>query len=105
MKDATSSSPYQPRKRFGACQTCGRQVHLTFHHLIPKKMHRRTYFKKHFDKAGLSAGINICRKCHTGIHKTYCEMTLAKQFYTLEMILNDEKLTTHFAWVKKQKTK
>ena len=54
-----------------ACPLCQRQVALTFHHLIPKKMHRRTYFKKNYKRAQLHEGIMICRLCHDGLHDLY----------------------------------
>ncbi|MFC4698718.1 hypothetical protein ACFO4O_00905 [Glaciecola siphonariae] len=82
---------------------CNRVLHLTFHHLIPKKMHRRTFFKKHYKKSELAQGIDICRQCHDGIHKTYTEMELAKHLNTFEAIKDDEKLSSYFAWVAKQK--
>lgn len=82
---------------------CGRQTALTFHHLIPKKLHRRAFFQKHYNKEQLNTGINICRPCHDGIHDLYGEMELAKRFPTLESLLADEALHRHFAWVAKQK--
>lgn len=75
---------------------------LTFHHLIPKKVHRRARFKKHFDKAALQTGISVCRLCHRGIHRQYDEMTLATQYHSAEALLADETLARHFAWVAKQ---
>lgn len=93
----------ESKKKHGTCPLCGRVVHLTFHHLIPRKMHRRTFFRKHFDKAMLNQGIEICRMCHTGLHKRYDEMTLAKHYDTLDKILADPELQQHFAWVAKQK--
>lgn len=91
------------RQRHGLCPLCKRELALTFHHLIPKKMHRRCHFKKHYTKIELAVGINICRKCHDGIHKTYSEMELAKYLHTLELLSADDKLSTYFAWVAKQK--
>lgn len=85
------------------CACCGRSTTLTFHHLIPKKLHRRAYFQRHFNKMQLNAGINICRACHDGIHNAYDEMQLAKGFPTLDSLLADEGLKRHFAWVAKQK--
>lgn len=85
-----------------ACATCGRKASLTFHHLIPKKLHRRTYFRKKFGREELNQGIAICRLCHNGIHRLYDEMTLAKDFFSLENILADEQLHAHFQWVAKQ---
>jgi len=90
-------------KKIGACPLCDRYVRLTFHHLIPRKMHRRKHFKKHYSKETLQAGIAICRQCHNGIHKYYDEMTLAKRLFTLEAIKSDRHLANHFAWVAKQR--
>ena len=85
------------------CPLCRRQVPLTFHHLIPRKLHRRNYFKKHYSRVELNQGINICRPCHSGLHKLYDEMTLGKQFNTLHTLLKDEAVLRHCAWVAKQK--
>lgn len=84
------------------CQLCQRRVALTFHHLIPRKVHRRARFRKNYDKAFLNGGIWICRKCHRGIHKLYDEMTLAQEFSTLQRLQEDEKIHKHVAWVAKQ---
>ena len=91
------------RLKNGNCLCCGRYTVLTFHHLIPKKLHRRTFFRKKFDKEELNRGVNICRACHDGIHDLYDEMKLAKHFYTPEMLMADEPLQKHFAWVAKKK--
>lgn len=90
-------------KKPSTCPLCQRECAMTFHHLIPRKMHRRTHFRKHYDKEQLNQGINICRQCHSGIHRQYDEMQLAKTFNTLEKLMNDEVLTRHFDWVSKQK--
>jgi len=68
-------------------------------------MHRRNFFKKHFTKSELQTGIYICRQCHSGIHRFYDEMTLAKHFYTLPLLLEDEQLATFFRWVAKQRVR
>lgn len=85
------------------CYCCRREVPLTFHHLIPKKVHRRARFRKHFDKTALQGGIAVCRLCHRGIHRQYDEMTLATQYNNAEALLADETLARHFEWVAKQR--
>jgi hypothetical protein len=85
------------------CATCGRERPLTFHHLIPRKVHRRNFYRRNFDRATLNRGIYLCRPCHSGIHRTYDEMTLARHFNTLEDLLADERLSRHFAWVARQR--
>ena len=89
----------------GECPLCGRSLKLTFHHLIPKKLHRRTRFRKSYSKAELNQGIWICRLCHNGIHDHYDEMALAKHFPTLESIQADPNIQRHAEWVAKQKVK
>ncbi|HEY1059583.1 MAG TPA: hypothetical protein VGE55_12715 [Limnobacter sp.] len=91
------------RIKQGVCACCGRHTLLTFHHLIPKKLHRRAFFQRQFNKMQLNQGVNVCRTCHDGIHDLYDEMTLARQFSTLEQLLRDEALARHFAWVAKQR--
>ena len=88
---------------FGCCPFCERDQDLTFHHLIPRKVHRRTHFKKHYTREALQRGIFICRACHRAIHKRFSEMELAKHFNTPENLLSDPDLLRHFAWVAKQK--
>ena len=85
------------------CACCGRVVSLTFHHLIPRKVHRRKGFRKKYSKEELNIGVHICRKCHRGVHATYDEITLATRFDTLEKLLGDDALANHFQWVAKQR--
>ncbi|WP_296460960.1 hypothetical protein [Rubinisphaera sp.] len=93
------------RMKYGNCPCCRRETLLTFHHLIPQKMHRRPHFQKRYSKEELNRGICVCRLCHNGIHDRFDEMTLAKNFSTYELLMADDSLQKHFAWVAKQKTK
>jgi 5-methylcytosine-specific restriction endonuclease McrA len=86
------------------CATCGRDTALTFHHLIPRKLHRRKHFRRHYDRDVLTLGIHVCRACHRGIHKRFDEMTLGRHFNTLARLREDPDLARHFAWVGKQKS-
>lgn len=85
------------------CALCGACRQLTFHHLIPRKLHRRTGFKKNYSREDLNKGIDICQPCHRGLHKLYDEMALGKRFYTLELLLADEAVQRHVQWSAKQK--
>tara|TARA_E500000331_G_scaffold327306_1_gene346149 strand:+ start:435 stop:725 length:291 start_codon:yes stop_codon:yes gene_type:complete len=86
------------------CTFCHRSVELTFHHLIPRKVHRRTYFRKYVEREKLNQGIWVCRLCHRGIHKRFDEMELAKHFNTTELLLADAALQRHFESAAKQKS-
>lgn len=96
-------SPPEFRKPVQRCQCCERSVALTFHHLIPRKIHRRKRFKSTFSKDELNRGVYVCRVCHVGIHRIYDELTLAKHFHTLDLLKADAALAQHFAWAAKQK--
>ena len=90
--------------KWGPCALCGRRSALTFHHLIPRKVHRRPRFKRSYPRAELARGIDICRLCHDGIHALYDEMTLAQSLRTLDDLKNDPRIRKHAAWVRKQKS-
>jgi len=45
----------------------------------------------------------ICRRCHSGIHTFYDEMTLGKSLNTLESLTSDAQLKMHFDWVARQR--
>jgi len=85
------------------CQLCRCARPLTFHHLIPRKMHRRKHFRIHYSREQLNGGIMICRYCHSAVHRLYDEMTLAKQFYSLELLLADPAVQRHIGWVVKKR--
>ncbi|MEZ5477514.1 MAG: hypothetical protein R3E95_08550 [Thiolinea sp.] len=89
--------------RQGSCPLCQRETALTFHHLIPRKLHRRPHYRKHYSREQLNQGIAICRQCHNAIHRHYDEMHLAKHLNSLETLQADPLLQRHFAWVGRQK--
>ncbi len=92
-----------PKTKHGECPTCQRITNLTFHHLIPRKVHRRAHFKKNFSRQELNLGIDLCRTCHSGIHRKFDEMTLAKQYRSLDALKSDIELERFFDWVAKQR--
>jgi hypothetical protein len=86
------------------CELCGRDKPLTFHHLIPKSMHRKPRFQKRYDKDFLrSEGLMICGLCHTGIHDLISARELAEIFPSKDALLAHPPLVKHIGWVKKQK--
>ena len=91
------------RHQAGPCPCCGRRLDLTFHHLIPRKLHRRPRFRKLYDRETLSRGVYVCRECHDAIHTTYSEMELAKARASLNALLADPVLARHFAWLSRQR--
>lgn len=85
------------------CEICGTTNTITFHHLIPRTCHRNKWFKKHFSKDDMQTrGIDVCRKCHSFIHKTFSEKELGRNFNTLEKILENEGVQRYRRWALKK---
>lgn len=93
------------KANIGPCDLCGRHTELTFHHLIPRKVHRRSHFRRHYAREVLLDGIELCRLCHKGLHRLYDEMTLAKRLSTLDALRDDPRVQRHICWVRKQRVR
>ena len=85
------------------CSFCGRRVELTAHHLIPRKLHRRTRFKRTYSREELHKTVMLCRPCHRGVHALFDVMTLGKSLNTLEALKTEPSIRRHYLWVKKQR--
>ncbi|MCK5940655.1 MAG: hypothetical protein KAI24_01700, partial [Planctomycetes bacterium] len=68
------------------CELCSAPRELTFHHLIPKKVHRRPFFRRTYDRDELQRGAHLCRLCHKAVHRFFDEMTLAREYATLDAL-------------------
>ena len=87
----------------GDCPFCHRALPLTFHHLVPRKVHRRPRYRRRFSREQLALGIYICRDCHDAIHRTYDELALATRFDSPQSLADDPPLARHFAWLARQR--
>ena len=92
-----------PRVPPDHCELCQAGRELTFHHLIPKKVHRRAFFRRTYDREQLQQGVFLCRLCHRAVHRFYDEMTLARQFASLAALQASPELQKHVQWARKQK--
>lgn len=90
------------RIKQGHCQLCSRHINLSFHHLIPRKLHKRRRFSKTYTREELNQGIMICHRCHRGLHRLYSEMELGSRLNTLDALKANEAITKHVAWVSRQ---
>jgi len=86
----------------GGCEMCQRDMPLTRHHLIPRYMHSKTPYSSMSD-AVLQRCINICRPCHSALHRFEDERILAERFSTLAEILADERFQKWIAYISKRR--
>jgi hypothetical protein len=76
------------------CGLCGRaflRSGLTRHHCLPRQ------------KGGSSEDIELlCSQCHSMVHATYTNRTLASQYATLDELRRAPELEKYIRWVRKQ---
>lgn len=95
--------PEAPRN-LGPCELCGREKPRTFHHLIPRRLHRKGYALRQFGKEEMQTrGLLLCRACHRKVHQLFDERTLGLEYNTKEKLLAVPALQKFLAWVKKQR--
>ena len=80
------------------CELCKRELQTTRHHLRPRTLHSRLK-KKGFTQLELNVTVDLCRDCHHMVHEFFTEKELAKNFYTLELLLESEKVRKYVSWV------
>lgn len=87
------------------CALCGRQVKLTFHHLIPVAVHRKKRYLARFGIEEMrTRGLMICQHCHSGIHDLFPDEKMLADFFNTQQLLEKEpRMAKHIAWVKKQR--
>ncbi|KAF1330760.1 hypothetical protein FI667_g4755, partial [Globisporangium splendens] len=86
------------------CEMCERPMNLTAHHLIPRVTHP-IYLKKGYTKEFLNTCIMICRACHSKIHSTESERTLAREYNTLDKIMEHPEILRWVQYACKQKAR
>ena len=92
------------RKKIGICTLCSREsVHLTYHHLIPKTLHSKKWYKKTYSDDRLQSGVDLCVDCHEAVHDFISEKKLGKSFNTLPLLQEHPKIVKFVGWVRKQK--
>ncbi len=85
------------------CSLCGSPHGVTFHHLIPRTCHSNKWFKKNYSRDEMTnSGIDVCRKCHSFIHKKLSEKVLGRELNTLDKIKNNEEISKYVEWARKR---
>jgi 5-methylcytosine-specific restriction endonuclease McrA len=76
------------------CSLCGRpfgRAQLTRHHCLPR------------ERGGTHEDIELlCRQCHSMVHTTYTNRTLAARYPTIGALRQAPELAAFIRWVRKQ---
>ena len=102
---APPPTPRRPRPPADeACELCTRTLPLSFHHLIPRRLHDRRWFRDRFGIVEMrSRGSWVCRSCHDFIHEHFDENQLGRQLNTLDALKAEQLVQTHLAWAMRQR--
>ncbi|EJF56372.1 hypothetical protein DICSQDRAFT_150454 [Dichomitus squalens LYAD-421 SS1] len=103
VTEACAPPPVWSRTRTTECEICEREVPLTYHHLIPREVHDKVRKKKWHTEAMLNSVAWLCRPCHTAVHGVASNETLAREFYTVELLLAREDIQKWKKYAAKQR--
>jgi hypothetical protein len=97
----TSAPPPPPRTtRPQACEICGREwIKLTYHHLIPRMVHAKVVKRGWHREEELQNVAWLCRPCHSKVHAFAGHEDLARQFYTVELLLEQDEIRSFAGWI------
>jgi hypothetical protein len=96
----TTPPPHPLTTRASACEICERDwITLTYHHLIPRGVHAKVLKRGWHPEHMLNNVAWLCRACHSFIHQMASNEELAKEYFTVEMIMERYDVQRFAAWV------
>lgn len=100
ISSVTTGPPIWARTRTSACEICERDwIPLSYHHLIPRAVHAKVLKKGWHDEWMLNSVAWLCRACHSFVHRMASNEELAKEWYTVDRILQREDVQEWAKWV------
>ncbi|EIN04159.1 hypothetical protein PUNSTDRAFT_116630 [Punctularia strigosozonata HHB-11173 SS5] len=103
IKEQTSPLPPWSATRTTACEICERDVPLTYHHLIPRSTHVKVIKKKWHPESMLNSVAWLCRPCHSAVHHVAPNETLAREYHTVDLLLQREDIQKWRNYAAKQR--
>ncbi|KAJ1324141.1 5-methylcytosine-specific restriction enzyme A [Microdochium nivale] len=82
------------------CEMCGRDwVPLTYHHLIPRFVHDKVVRRGWHREEDLQSVAWLCGACHRFVHRFAGHEELARHYYTVELLMQEESIVRWADWV------
>ncbi|KFH40664.1 hypothetical protein ACRE_086360 [Hapsidospora chrysogenum ATCC 11550] len=102
----TTPPPADYSTRADACEICGRWwIPLSYHHLIPRFVHDKAVKRGWHRKEDLQNVAWLCGACHRFVHHFKGHEELARDYHTVELLLEAEEVQRWAAWVSKLRWK
>lgn len=100
ISSVTAAPPVWIQTRAEACEICERDwIPLSYHHLIPRGVHAKVRKKGWHDEWMLNSVAWLCRACHSFVHRMASNEELAREWFTVEQILEREDVKDWARWV------
>lgn len=100
ISTSTAPPPIWSTTRTEACEICQRGwVPLSYHHLIPKKVHAKVLKRGWHEEWKLNSVAWLCRACHAFVHRIADHEELARHFFTVELLTEREDVQAWAQWV------
>ncbi len=100
---AATTPPPPPSSTKGsvtACEICGRDwINLTYHHLIPRFVHAKAVKRGWHRAHELQNVAWLCGACHRFVHQFAGHEDLARYYYTVDLLLEQEEIVAFAKWV------
>ncbi|KAJ5084456.1 hypothetical protein NUU61_009035 [Penicillium alfredii] len=100
VTSVTAGPPAWASTRTEACEICERDwIPLSYHHLIPRGVHAKVVKKGWHDEWMLNSVAWLCRACHSFVHRMATNEELAREWFTIDRILEREDVRDWAKWV------
>ena len=100
VTSVTAGPPAWASTRTDACEICERDwIPLSYHHLIPRGVHAKVLKKGWHDEWMLNSVAWLCRACHSFVHRMASNEELAREWFTVDRILEREDVQDWAKWV------
>jgi 5-methylcytosine-specific restriction endonuclease McrA len=100
ISSAAAPPPIWATTRASACELCERShIPLTYHHLIPRAVHAKVIKRGWHEEWELNKVAWLCRACHSFIHRVCAHEELARDFDTVEKLIDREDVQGFVKWV------
>ncbi|KAJ7479591.1 hypothetical protein FB451DRAFT_1239362 [Mycena latifolia] len=100
---ACAPPPVWSTTRTTECEICERAVPLTYHHLIPRSTHAKARKKGWHAESVLNSVAWLCRPCHTVVHQVATNEELAREYYSVTLLLQREDIQRWGRYASKQR--
>ncbi|RYP14308.1 hypothetical protein DL765_006473 [Monosporascus sp. GIB2] len=109
LLNAISTPPPAPsstKAQAEGCELCGRDwIPLSYHHLIPRFVHAKAVKRGWHREEDLQNVAWLCGACHRFVHRFADHEELARHYYTVELLMQEEQVMKWADWVRRLRWK